>query len=203
MPQTDPTRRMAPAQVDDALVPLTLPGILADRDGIRTLHDAAEPVEIGCVPRHAPVAQALVLRPVVAVHAAGVVEGAKLNRRRDGGPHSPPAQPRALDRQVSVLRRSLRRHSRWTSFCRRASDVRPWAPGLLRPLAPSSSLFESGRIYARCQSAPARMALQLEAGPLQIKIRYLPDLQARSWGSFSPRRHRGAAIHRRTWAESP
>ena len=75
VPQTDPGRRMAAAQVDGALVSLALPGVVADGDGVLALHDAAEPVQVGRAPRHAPVAQALILRAEVAVHAAGVVEG--------------------------------------------------------------------------------------------------------------------------------
>ena len=48
MPQMDLARGMAPAQVDDALEPLALPSVIADRDRILALDDAAEPVEVGC-----------------------------------------------------------------------------------------------------------------------------------------------------------
>ena len=44
---------------------LALAGVVADGDGVLALHDAAEPVEVGRAPRHAPVAEALVLGPEV------------------------------------------------------------------------------------------------------------------------------------------
>ena len=80
---------MASAQVDDALEPLALPGVIADRDRLLTLHDTTEPVEIGCGAKHAPIAQTLILRAVVAVHAQRVVEGRNVEPARRWGPVLP------------------------------------------------------------------------------------------------------------------
>ena len=89
MAETDLARRMAPAQVDDALEPLALPGVIADGDRILALHDTTEPVEIGCGAKHAPIAQTLILRAVVAVHARRVVEGRNIEPTRRWGPVLP------------------------------------------------------------------------------------------------------------------
>ena len=44
--KADVARRMVPAQIDDALESLALPGVDADRDRVRPLHDAAESGEV-------------------------------------------------------------------------------------------------------------------------------------------------------------
>ena len=84
--EADVARRMAPAQIDHALVALALPGVDADRDGVRPLHDAAEPVEVRRRSPHAAVAQALILRAVVTVHAPRVVERGHFGEARRGRP---------------------------------------------------------------------------------------------------------------------
>ena len=89
MSQTNRARRMAPAQVDDTLEPLPLPSVIPDSDRILALYDAAEPIEIWCGTKHAPIAQTLVLRAVVPVHAQRVVEGGDIRSTRRWWPELP------------------------------------------------------------------------------------------------------------------
>src|SRR6185436_10681840 len=66
-------RRMVPAQIDDALESLALPGVDADRNRVRPLNDTAESSEVRLRSRHAAIGHALILGTVVAVHALRVV----------------------------------------------------------------------------------------------------------------------------------
>ena len=101
--EADVGRRMAAAQIDDALESLALPGVDAERDDVLPLHDAAEPAEVRLRSQHAAVAHALILRAVVAVHALRVVErGHFVDASARADRISQPAQPFILFLQVSV-----------------------------------------------------------------------------------------------------
>ena len=94
--EADVARRMAPAQIDDALESLALPGVDADRDRVRPLHDAAESGEVRFRSRHAAVAHALILGAVVAVHALRVVERGHFGAARRWRPVLPAVAGRHL-----------------------------------------------------------------------------------------------------------
>src|SRR5688572_30938752 len=79
---------MLAREIHDPLVTLALSGVDADRHRVGSLDDSAERVEIRLATQHAAVAEALILRTVVAVHTLRVVERrglAEARRRRSVG----------------------------------------------------------------------------------------------------------------------
>ena len=73
---------MVSAEIDNPLIALSLSRVIADGDGILTLNDPTETVEVWSSPRHAPVTETLVLWTVVPVHAPRVVERSHIETAR-------------------------------------------------------------------------------------------------------------------------
>src|SRR6267378_502264 len=82
---------MVPAQIDDALESLALPGVDADRNRVRALHDTAESDEVRFRSSHAAIGHALILGAVMAVHALRVVERGHFGSARRWRPVLPAA----------------------------------------------------------------------------------------------------------------